>query len=148
MAGFPVDPSSVTAEWLGDALGADVRDCRLASAVWLRDERSDYPCCFAKRGRPDAADRVVERGSGKPLHELRQKCALRLFDGDHHRHRAVRQSARDKRAGDDTPGIGGEMEGVGQHRNVQLVVAVAAWRDVAGVDHKSAARLARYTFSA
>jgi Ecdysteroid kinase-like family len=29
MAGFPVDPSSVTAEWLSEVLRADVRDCRL-----------------------------------------------------------------------------------------------------------------------
>jgi hypothetical protein len=29
MPGFPVDPSSVTAEWLSDVLGADVRECRL-----------------------------------------------------------------------------------------------------------------------
>jgi hypothetical protein len=29
MAGFPVDPLSVTAAWLSEVLGADVRDCRL-----------------------------------------------------------------------------------------------------------------------
>jgi hypothetical protein len=29
MAMFPVDPSSVTAAWLSEVLGADVRECRL-----------------------------------------------------------------------------------------------------------------------
>ena len=29
MAIFPTDPSSVTAAWLSEVLGADVRECRL-----------------------------------------------------------------------------------------------------------------------
>ena len=40
------------------------------------------------------------------------------------------------------------MDRVGQNGNVEFVVAVAAWCDVAGSDHKPADRFAWYTFCA
>ena len=49
---------------------------------------------------------------------------------------------------DHTSGIGGEMDCIGQNGNVELVLVVAAGCDVAGSDHKPAARFAWYTFCA
>ena len=108
----------------------------------LGNERRDDGGRFMKRSIADIPNRLVEGRDRKPLNQFRENDARRLPHSNDQCHGAAGHLTRNEGACDRPAGRSGEVNRVRQYDNVQVMVAVAARRDVTRSDHRPAALFA------